>query len=79
MWHTRQICTIPKYTKREYTISSGTEKRMNSQTPGSTLHFDEWIRSFIHKGTVKLSKNKMDSKVAKSQQLSMKKSHAVSV
>ena len=27
LWYIGQICTIPKYTKKEYTISSGTGKQ----------------------------------------------------
>ena len=55
------------------------EKNATSQTPSSTLHMDEWTRYFRHKDTIKLSKNKMDSKVIKSHQCSLEKSHDVSI
>ena len=73
-----RICTIRKYTEKEYTISSGTRK-MTFQMPSSTLHFDEWSRYFRDRDTIELSKNKMDSEFIKSQQCSLKKSHAVSI
>ena len=47
--------------------------------PGSTLHFDEWTRYFRDRDTIELSKNKMYSEFIKSQQCSLKKSHAVSI
>ena len=53
------------------------EKIATSQTPSSTLHMDEWTRHLRHKDTIKLSKNKMDSKVIKSHQCSLEKSHDV--
>ena len=64
-----QICTIPKFSKKEYSISSGTGKNTTSQTPSSTLHLDELTRYFRHRDTIKLSKTKMDSQVIKSHQL----------
>ena len=80
LWYISQNCAIPKYTKKEYAISSGTGKKdMTSQTPCSTLHFDKCTRNFIRRNTIKLSKNKMDSKVSKSHQCSLEKSHAVSI
>ena len=69
-----QICTIPK----EYLISSGAGENTTSQTPSSMLHLDEWTRYFRHRDTIKLSKNKMDSKVIKFHQCSLEKSHPVS-
>ena len=74
-----QICATPKYTKREYKIFSWTEKNTTYQTPSSNLHFDEWTRYFRNTGTIKLSKNKMDSKVIESQECSLEKFHAVSI
>ena len=52
---------------------------MTSQTPRSALHLDKWTRCFRHRDTIKLSKNKMDSKVIKSHQCSLEKSQAVSI
>ena len=79
LWYIDQICGTPKYTKREYTIFSWTEKNTTYQTPSSNLHFDEWARYFRHRGTIKLSKNKMDSKVIESQRCSLERFHAVSI
>ena len=82
LWYIGQICNIPKYTKEEYMISSGTgKKNTTSLTCSSTLlHFKKWTRYFSHhRDTIKLTKNKMDSKVFKSQQCSLEKSHAVSI
>ena len=72
------MCTIPKYTKPEYTISSGTGKHTTSKTPSSTLHLDNWTRYFRYRHTIKLSKSKMDSKIIKYNQCFLEKSHAVS-
>ena len=77
LWYIGQIRTIPKYTKKEYTISSGTRKNTTSETPSSILHLDDWTRYFRHRHTIKLSKNKMDSKVIKSYQYSPEKSQSV--
>ena len=52
-------------------------KNTNSQIPSSNLHFDGWTRYFRQRNTIKLSKNKMDSKVIKSHQCSLEKSHGV--
>ena len=60
-------------------ISCGTGKNKTSQTPNSTLHLDDWTSYFRQRDTIKLSKNKMDSKVIKSHQCSLEKSHAVSI
>ena len=54
-------------------------KNTTSQTPSSTLHFDNWTRYFRHRDTIKVSKNKMHSQVIKSQQCSLDKSHAMSI
>ena len=42
-----------------------------------TLLFEGWICFFRHRHSLKLSKNKMDSKVVKSHQCSLEISHAV--
>ena len=55
------------------------EKNTTSQAPSSTLHLEGWTRYFRHRHSVKFSKNKMDSKVIKSLQCSLEKSHAVSI
>ena len=60
--------------KKEYTIFSGTGKNATSQTPRSTLHLEERTRYFRHWHTVKLYKNKMDTKVIKSYQSSLERS-----
>ena len=77
LWHI--VYTTLKYTKKEYRISSGTEKNTASQTPNSTLHLDDWTRYFRYRDTIKPLKNKMDSQIIKSHQCSLKKSHAVSI
>ena len=77
-WYIHQICTIPKYTKKEYTISSRTGKNTTSQIPSSALQLDNWTRYFRHKDTIKISKIKINSKVIKSHQCCLEKSHAVS-
>ena len=60
-------------------ISSGKGQNTTSLTRSSTLHFNKWTRYFRHhRDKIKLTKNKMDSKVIKSQQCSLEKSHAVS-
>ena len=78
-WFIGQIWTIPKYTKKEYTIVSGTRKNTTSQTPSSILYLDDWTWYFRHRYTIKLSKNKMDSKVIKIHQCSLEIYHAVSI
>ena len=61
-------------------ISSRTRKSTTSQTPSSALHLDDWTRRYFrHRDTIKLSKNKMDSKVIKPHQCSVEKCYAVSV
>ena len=60
--------------KKEYTIFSGTGKNTTSQTPRSTPHLDERTRYFRHRHTIKLYKNKMDTKVIKSYQSSLERS-----
>ena len=60
-------------------ISTETGKNTTSQTPSSTVHWNEWTRYFRHKITTKFSKNKIDSKVIKSHQCSLEKSHVVSI
>ena len=47
--------------------------------PSSNLHLDDWTRYFRHRDTIKLSENKMDSKVIKSLQYSLEKSHDVPI
>ena len=79
LWYIGQNWTIPKCTKKEYTISSGTGKNTISLTSSSTLHLDNWTRHFRQRDTIKLSQNKMDSKVIKSNQCSLEKSHGVSI
>ena len=75
LWYIGQICTIPKYTKKQYTIFSGTGINTTSQTPDSTLNLDDWTRYFRHRDTIKLSENKMDSKFIEFYQCSLEKSH----
>ena len=60
-------------------ISTETGKNTTSQTPSSTVYWNEWTRYFRHKVTTKLSKSKIDSKVIKSHQCSLEKSHVVSI
>ena len=80
LWYIGQICSIPKYTKKEYMILSETEKKKTiTQTPSSTIHLDEWSRYFRHRDTIKLSKNEKNSKITKSHECSLEKSHAVSI
>ena len=62
--------------EKEYTISPGTGKNTTSQTPSSTLHLEEQARYFKHRYTIKQYKINMDSKVIKSHQRSLEKSHA---
>ena len=65
-----QIYTIPKYVKKE--IERGicdfvwNGKNKTSQAPSPTLYLDGWTRYFRHRHSIKLSKNKMNSKVIKS-------------
>ena len=63
--------------KKEYTVSSETEKIATSQTRSSTLHLEGWTRYFRHIHTIKLYKNKIDSKVIKYHQSSLERSIAV--
>ena len=64
---------------KEYTIFSGREKKSVSETPSSTLSLEGWTRYFRHKHTIELYKNKMDSKVIKTQQETLQRSNAVSI
>ena len=83
LWYIGQIYTIPKYVKKGIgrgkicTISSGTGKNTTSQTPNATLHLEGWNRQFNYWHAIKLYKNKMDSKVIKSHECSLERSHAV--
>ena len=52
------------------------EKNMISQAPTSTLHLEGWTRYFRHRHSIKLSKNKMVSKVIKSRQCPLERSLA---
>ena len=63
--------------KKEYTIFPGTGKSTTSQTPSSALHMKGRTMYFRHRHTIKLYQNKMDSKVIKSHQCSLERSHAV--
>ena len=65
--------------KKEYTISSGTGKNTISQTLSSTLHLEGQGSYFtvLERHTIKLDKNKMDSKLTKSHQCSLERSYAV--
>ena len=63
--------------KKQYTVSSGTGKITTSETPSSTLHLEGQNRYFKHRQTIKLNKYKMDSKVIKSHQCSLERSHGV--
>ena len=49
-----------------YIIDVSTGKNTTSQILSSTLHLDDWTKYFRHRDTIKLYKNKMDSKVIKS-------------
>ena len=62
--------------KKEYTIFPKTEKNATSQTPSLILHLGR-IRYFRHRHTIKLCKIKMDSKVIKSHQCFLERSHPV--
>ena len=61
----------------QYTVSSGAGKNTTCETPTSTLHLEGQTRYFRYRHTIKLYKNKMDSKVIKSNQCSLERSHAV--
>ena len=72
-----KFVVFQKMPKKNIRFPMEKEKIATSQTPSSTLHMDEWTRYLRHKDTIKLSKNKMDSKVIKSHQYSLEKSHDV--
>ena len=65
--------------KKEYTISSGTEKNATSQLPSSSLHLKEWTRYFRHGHWIKFSINKMDIRIIKCLQCSLERFYTVSV
>ena len=72
-----------RYSKKSISVTDRLKdnhkpKYTTSQIPSSNLHFDDWTRYFRHRDIIKLSKNKMDSKVIKSHQCSLEKSHAIS-
>ena len=73
LYHSK-IC-LKRKLKKEYTISPGTEKNTTSQTLSSILHLEGWTGYLRHRHTIKLYKNKMDSKVIKSHQCSLQRSH----
>ena len=81
LWYIGQIYTFPKYIKKElkkeYTISSVTRKNRTSQTPSLSFHLEWRTRYFGHRHTIKLYKNKMDSKVIQSHHCSLEWFHAV--
>ena len=52
------------------------KKKTTSQVPNSTLRFQGWTRYFRRRHSIKLSKNKMDSKVIKSHQCPLERCHA---
>ena len=72
-----KIYTIPKYIKAKLKKDPGTGKNTTSQTPSSTLKLDGRTMYFRQKSTIKLCKNKMDSKVIKTHQCSLERSHVV--
>ena len=78
LWLIGQICSIPKYTKKEYMISFETGKKRVLPDIQLNSPLDEWTRYFIHREQIKLSKNKMDSRAIKSHQFSLEKPHVVS-
>ena len=53
---------------KEYMVSSGSGKNMKG-----------WTKYFRHKHSIKISKNKLDSSVTKSHQLSLKRFSTVSI
>ena len=55
------------------------KKSANSHATSSTIHLEGWIRCFRHRRSIKISENKMDSKVSKSHQCSLERFHAVSI
>ena len=78
LWLIGQICSIPKYTKKEYMISFETGKKRVLPDIQLNSPLDEWTRYFIHREKIKLSKNKMDSRAIKSHQWSLENPHVVS-
>ena len=83
MWYIVQVCIIPKYIKKEieriYDFLWNRKKNATFQAPSSTLHLEGWNRYFRHRHSIKLSNNKMDSKVIRPNQCSLKRSHSVSI
>ena len=81
LWCIGQIWIFQNTPKKNIWFPLEQEKNATSLTCSSTLlHFKKWTRYFSHhRDTIKLTKNKMDSKVFKSQQCSLEKSHAVSI
>ena len=63
--------------KEIHAISPRTGKNTTSQVPSSTLHLKGRTRYFRHRHTIKLYENKMDSRVIKSHQCSLERSHIV--
>ena len=63
--------------KKAYKMSSGTTKSETSQEPSSALHLEGLAGYFRHRYSVKLFKNKTDSKVIEPNQCFLKKSYAV--
>ena len=68
-WYIDQIYTI--------TIPSGTIKKYNLLDTWLSSPLEGWTGYFRHKHSIKFSKNKMDSKIIKFYQFSLKISHTV--
>ena len=66
MVHMPNLYYSKLYQKRYIRFHLKQEKNMTFQTPSSTFHFDEWTRYFRYRDIIKLSENKMISKVIKS-------------
>ena len=77
MVHRPNLYYSKKIPKKNIRFPLKQEKNTTSKTPSSTPHFDEWTRCFGHRDKNKLTKNKMDSKVIKTQKCSPEKSHAL--
>ena len=77
LWYIAKFVLFQNIAKKNIRFLLDQEK---IRPPRNLAQFSIWIwaRYFGHRDTIKLSKNKMDSKVIKSYQCSMEKCHGVS-
>ena len=79
LWYIGQICTFPKYTSPPPKEKNFLWNKKKMRPPRHLVQLSISMSGLDFLGTIKLFKSKMNSKVIKSQQCSLQKSHSVSI